>query len=123
MLKKGTRADLNVLLADKSELVVWVYKELKDQRQKCKALKKELEETLQANNEKADKIKILQNELKRLKASSEKVNINYKKLLVENKTLQRLILRHRHKQEELNLMQYNELEKLHKVFYKKKLGK
>jgi len=123
MLKKGTKADLNVSLADKSGLIACVYKELEDQRQKCKALKKELEEALQVNNEKTDKIKTLQNELKKLKANNEKLNANYKKLLVEDKILQRLLLEYKQKQEELNKMQYHELEKLHKVFYKSRIGK
>eukprot|EP00826_Nyctotherus_ovalis_P032012 TRINITY_DN2582_c0_g1_i1.p2 TRINITY_DN2582_c0_g1~~TRINITY_DN2582_c0_g1_i1.p2 ORF type:complete len:234 (-),score=70.59 TRINITY_DN2582_c0_g1_i1:1112-1813(-) len=115
MMKKGFKADLSASMADKSEL--------KEQRQKCKTLKKELEKIQFSNSEKAEKIKNLQSELKKLKASSERINNNNKKLLVENKALKKLVHQYKQKYEEQCKMQSHESTKLYNVFCNIMVGK
>ncbi len=71
MLKTGTKCyqqtdSLNISIADKSQLIVWVYKELRDQQQQNDQLRTELSEWKQKNEEKTIRIDTVEQQLARV---------------------------------------------------------
>jgi len=79
---------LDIFAADKSQVIVWIYKELKNQQKKNKEMKMELEKLKENHKLKASKIEELQDEIRKLKRSQTDTSNKYKKAIEQLKESQ-----------------------------------
>jgi len=127
MLRKGATissqnnnsADfLDISLADKSELVVWVYKELREQQKRNEILLNEISKLRIKNEEKQGKIDNLQKINSELKKDNEILNKKIRKIAAEKMNFEKLVMGYSQKYQEIVKMESHEINKFKNVFYK-----
>ncbi len=121
MFKAGTRCaqtvpgELDISIADKSQLIVWVYKELREQQQRNEQLKKDLADLRVAYNEKLAKLEELQRTVADFKDEREKLSARLKAAAGERQRLEELLTRHAQKYKEMCNMESHEIFRLSSV--------
>ena len=107
--KYNSQNEADVSLAEKSELIVWIYKELREQRQRNCQLRNDIE-IIQCNyDDKLKKIDVLHGTIRELKEQYKKLNKKYNEAVKEVYKLKRLVDKSSKRCIELTKMQEHEL--------------
>ena len=124
MLKSGTSSEkaVDITTADKSQLIFWVYKELRDQFLKNDSLSKQFSEVKRNLEQKTNKVDELQQEIKKVRSVLSSITSEHKKVLAQlhetnkrNQKLESAFYKAQQKYLEISKMSTDEFQTILKV--------